>query len=220
MKKYHVTIYLVLSVLGAAALWYFGHHRPAEEARNSPPTVIYKAAPPVVQNLETAKAPAQPISHTDNIADVAPRETQTETPGATDRNLDTPPPTNAHTGESHPMATDQTMSPETSDTADTSAEREAERADWEARDQALQESLENAEIVKLQMALEMMDYLNTLSTEEQLAHFEMMKKMLYEDIPRLHPGEDTPEDLDRLWNSVLSDLILVGYTPPEGVTLK
>ena len=66
----------------------------------------------------------------------------------------------------------------------------------------------------------MTDYLNTLSTEEQLAHFEMMKKMVYQDIPRLHPGEDTPEQLDRLWNSVLSNLILVGYTPPEGVTLK
>ena len=151
MKRFHMTLYIALSVLGSTALWYFGHHRPAQKAHNAPPMVIYKATPPVGQNLETAKAPAQPISHTDNIADVAPRETQTETPGTTDRNLDTAPPANAHTGESHPMATHQMMSPETSDTADTSAEREAERADWEARDQALLESLENSEIVKLQM---------------------------------------------------------------------
>ncbi|MYB92657.1 hypothetical protein F4167_10990 [Candidatus Poribacteria bacterium] len=221
MKKFHVTIYVALSVFGATALWYFGHHRLTQKALNAPPTVIYNATtPPVVKNIETAKAPAQPISHSDNTAHLAPPETQTETPGITEPKTDTATPTNAHTGESDPMATDQTVSPETADTADTGADLEAERADWEARDQALQESLENAEIEKLRMAGEMADHFNTLSIEEQRALFEMFEKIVYEDIPRLHPGEDTPEQLDNLWNTVLSNLILVGYTPPEGVTLK
>ena len=124
----------------------------------------------------------------------------------------------ATNGEEPRMANDQTVSPP--EDTQSQEEAEAERAEREARNQEALEFLENAEITKLQMASEMAEFFNTLSVEEQRAHFKMFEKIVYQDIPRLHPGEDTQEDLNDLWNSVLSSLILVGYMPPEGVTLK
>ena len=225
MKTFHVTIYIVLFMLGATALWYFGHHRPAQQILNAPPKFIYKATTSVGKNIETAKAPAQSISPSDNTADLALPETQTETPRTTEPKTDTGTPMDAPNGEEPSVANDQTVLPpegtQSQEEAEAErAEREARRAEREARNQEALEFLENAEIEKLRMAGEMADHFNTLSIAEQQALFKMFEKIVYEDIPRLHPGEDTPEQLDNLWNTVLSNLILVGYTPPEGVTLK
>ena len=225
MKTFHVTIYIVLFVLGVTALWYFGHHRPAQKILKAPPKVVYKAITPVGKNIETAKAPAQPISHSDNPAGLAPSETQTETPRTTEQKTDTETLIDAPNGEEPPMANDQTVSPledtQSQEEAEAErAERESRRAEREAVRQSELEFLENAEIEKLRMAGEMTGFFSTLSVEEQRAHFQMFERIVYQDIPRLHPGEDTQEDLDRLWNSVLESLILVGYRLPEGVTRK
>ena len=225
MKTLHVMIGIVLFVLGTTALWYFGHYRPAQQILNVPPKFVYKATTPVGKNIETAKAPGQPIPHSDNTAGLVPPETQTETPRKTEPKTDTETLMDAPNGEASPMANDQTISPPEDTQLEKEAEaeraeRESRRAERKARNQEALEFLENAEIEKLRMAGEMADHFNTLSVEEQRALFEMMRKIVYEDIPRLHPGEDTPEQLDSLWNAVLSGLILVGYTPPEGVTLK
>ena len=221
MKKFNVTIYVVIFVLGATALWYFGHHRPTQQILNAEPKKVYKPVPiPTTRTIEGSHAHPRSYTH-DHNDNLGTPETQTETPLTTEQKTDTAP-MDAPNAESQPlMANENTVSPhEHTEGQDSHSQEEAERAERAAALKSEQEYLENAEITKLRMASETLDFLNTMSVEEQRAYFKMCEKMVYNDIPRLHPGEDTQEDLDRLWNSVLSSLILVGYTPPEGVDFR
>lgn len=45
MKKYPMLIYVVLFFIGATALWYFGHHRPAQKLLTAEPEMVYKSTP-------------------------------------------------------------------------------------------------------------------------------------------------------------------------------
>ena len=45
MKKYLMLIYVVLFFMGATALWYFGHHRPAQKILEAEPKRVYKSTP-------------------------------------------------------------------------------------------------------------------------------------------------------------------------------
>ena len=45
MKKYPMLIYVVLFLIGATALWYFGHHRPTQKILTAEPKKVYKSTP-------------------------------------------------------------------------------------------------------------------------------------------------------------------------------
>ena len=45
MKKYPMFIYVVLFLIGATALWYFGQHRPAQKILTAEPKKVYKSTP-------------------------------------------------------------------------------------------------------------------------------------------------------------------------------
>ena len=45
MKKYPMLIYVVLFLIGATALWYFGHHQPAQKILTAEPKKVYKSTP-------------------------------------------------------------------------------------------------------------------------------------------------------------------------------
>ncbi len=45
MKKYPMFIYVVLFLIGATALWYFGHHRSAQKILTAEPKKVYKSTP-------------------------------------------------------------------------------------------------------------------------------------------------------------------------------
>lgn len=230
MKTFHVTIYIVIFVLGATALWYFGHHRPVQQNLNAPPKIVYKVTTPVLKDNETAKATAHPKSRSYNNDNLGTPDTQTETRLTTEQKTDTSPMETPNVEGQPTMANENKFSTHENTEGEHGlsqeeaeakrAEAEARRTEREAARQSNLEFLENAEIIKLQMAGEMAAHFNALSLEEQQAHFKMFERIVYQEIPGLHPGEDTQEDLDRLWNNVLSSLILVGYTPPEGFTLK
>ena len=42
MRKYLMPIYVILFLVGATALWYFGHHRPAQKILEAEPKRVYK----------------------------------------------------------------------------------------------------------------------------------------------------------------------------------
>ena len=227
MKNFLVPIYIFTFLLGATALWYFGHHRPAQQILNADPKHVYTSVP-ITSKIATEESQAR--LHSDTHDDkVEVLQTQTVTPLTTEQNLNTVRTDTTNTDSIVESQTAMKIDDETHDeqhshsleeAAAERAENETRRAERAAFRKAAQEYLENAEIEKLRMAAETASFFNTLSVEEQRAYFKICENIVYNDIPRLHPGEDTQEDLDRLWNSVLSSLITVGYTPPEGVDLK
>ena len=56
MRKYPMLIYVVIFLIGATALWYFGHHRPAQRLLKAEPKKVYKLrrlkADPYLQEAE------------------------------------------------------------------------------------------------------------------------------------------------------------------------
>ena len=61
MKKYFIPIYVVLFLIGATALWYFGHHRPAQKILKAEPKKIYKSIPLPPKRSSVKPAPSETI---------------------------------------------------------------------------------------------------------------------------------------------------------------
>ena len=85
MRKYLMPIYVVLFLIGATALWYFGHHRPAQQLLKAEPKKIYKSTPLPPKGLSAKPVPSEAIQ--------APRidtniETENTDPAATPEKLD------------------------------------------------------------------------------------------------------------------------------------
>jgi len=61
MRKYLMPIYVVLFLIGATALWYFGHHRPAQKILKAEPKKIYKSTPLQPKDLSIKPVPSDAI---------------------------------------------------------------------------------------------------------------------------------------------------------------
>lgn len=70
MRKYLTPIYVVLFLIGATALWYFGHHRPAQKILEAEPKKIYKSTPLPPKGLSVKPVPPDSIQE--------PREENTD----------------------------------------------------------------------------------------------------------------------------------------------
>ena len=70
MKKYGMPIYIALFFLGATALWYFGHHRPAQKTLEAEPKKVYKTTRLPPRDLSVKPTPSDAIQ--------APREADTD----------------------------------------------------------------------------------------------------------------------------------------------
>ena len=70
MRKYPMPIYVVLFLIGATALWYFGHHRPAQKILKAEPKKVYKTTPLPLRDLSVKPTPSDSTQ--------APREADTD----------------------------------------------------------------------------------------------------------------------------------------------
>ena len=61
MRKYLMPIYLVLFLMGATALWYFGHHRPAQKILEAEPKRVYKTIPLQPEDSSVKPTPSDAI---------------------------------------------------------------------------------------------------------------------------------------------------------------
>ncbi len=61
MKKYLIPIYIVLFLIGATALWYFGHHRPAQKILEAEPQKVYKSTSLQPEGLSVKPMPSDSI---------------------------------------------------------------------------------------------------------------------------------------------------------------
>lgn len=61
MRKYPMPIYIVLFLIGTTALWYFGHHRPAQKILAAEPKKVYKSTPLPPKSLSVKPVPSEAI---------------------------------------------------------------------------------------------------------------------------------------------------------------
>ena len=61
MRKYLMPIYVALSLIGATAVWYFGHHRPTQKILEAEPKRVYKSVPLQPADLSVKPTPSDAI---------------------------------------------------------------------------------------------------------------------------------------------------------------
>ena len=90
MRKPLMPIYLVLFFIGATALWYFGHHRPAQKILEAEPKKIYKSTPVPPKSLSVKPVPSDAIQELRvNNTEIEIEDTDnTTTPEKNDSNRD------------------------------------------------------------------------------------------------------------------------------------
>lgn len=85
MRKYLTPIYVVLFLIGAIALWYFGHHRPAQKILEAEPKKIYKSTALPPKGLSAKPVPSEAIQEPRVDTNI---ETENTYPAATPEKLD------------------------------------------------------------------------------------------------------------------------------------
>ena len=90
MRKYSMPIYVVLFLIGATALWYFGHHRPAQRLLKAEPKKVYKSTPVPPKSLSVKPVPSDTIQELRvNNTEIETEDTDnTTTPEKIDSNKD------------------------------------------------------------------------------------------------------------------------------------
>ena len=81
MKRYLMPIYVALFLIGATALWYFGHHRPAQKILGAEPKRVYKTTPLQPKSLPVTSNPSnatQQASEADTGMAVETIDTESE----------------------------------------------------------------------------------------------------------------------------------------------
>lgn len=235
MKKFIVPIYLVLFLfLGGSALWYFGHHRPAQNAQNAAPRIVYKPVAPITQDTATAKQRsiekhAHESPDETEVSTVMNQENTAKNPNGeeilpTDAAPSTPDNVaNGGTASEHP----QTHSREEIESEN--VEFKALMAEALRYKEHLAAGRERTQAIKDRKYPELILHLESKSPEEQRALLLQMKNYVYNEFPKTPSGSrmlrlskdldfvETSELLDIGWNSLLDTLAEYGYSPPPGV---
>ena len=89
MRKSLMPIYVLLFLIAATALWYFGHHRPAQKILEAEPKKIYKSTPLPPKDLSVKPPPSEAIQEPRVDTNIETEDTDnTSTPEKIDSNQD------------------------------------------------------------------------------------------------------------------------------------
>ncbi len=229
MKKYSVPTYFSLFLIGAVALWYFGHHRPAQEILKAEPKKVYRTKLPDTLKLSQRSEESTTRSHTEE------KSNSRNSMGSSKQGNIT---TDLHPESATIEAQRQTAlsekdinasfeqmeshhdSPTEKKVASEDEKQKMRKAEMDAKREENLAFLREGKNNLMRMSSEAVHFLSTQSLEEQRNILNALKTMVYTEIPRLYPGEDTPEELGDLWNGFLTMLEGAGYTLPEGVDFE
>ena len=231
MQKLSTVTYLAFFLIGATALWYFGHHRPTQEILTAEPWKIYRP----VTSLATDTSAAKQQTAGTNSGHSAPEETiepsVTEIDNGTSATLISDVPNTGienqndvkgtkHGDTQHEHAHEETISM-------SEKIKMMEREHNEIIDRALQ--LSEAALSGLKADSKMIvATLNQMPLEEQRAILNELRKSIYSEASEVHFPEQIshllpdPVDLaDQTWNFFVDAWAEHGYRiPAEWTELK
>ena len=225
MKKLSSLAYLALFLIVATVLWYFGHHRPAQEILTAEPRKIYRPVTPLATDTSTAK---QQTAGT-NPVHSAPEETiepsVTEIDNGTSRASIADVPNTGienqndvkgtkHADTQHEHAHEKTISV-------SEKLKRMEREHNEIIDRARQ--LSEAALSRAKADSKMIAAtLNQMPLEEQRALLNELRKSIYSEASEVHFPEEIshllpdPVDLaDQTWNFFVDAWAEHGYRIPS-----
>lgn len=225
MQKLSPIAYFAFFLIGATALWYFGHHRPAEEILRAEPQQIYRPVTPLATDTSAAK---QQTAGT-NPVHASPKETREPSVpeisnGTSATSISDVPNTGIenqndvkgtqHGNTQHEHAHEKTISV-------SEKIKRMEREHNEIIDNALQQS--EAALSRLKAdSKTIVATLNQMPLEEQRALLNEFRKSIYSEASEAHFPEEIshllpdPVDLaDQTWNFFVDAWAEHGYRIPS-----
>ncbi|MDE0313955.1 MAG: hypothetical protein OXM61_03555 [Candidatus Poribacteria bacterium] len=220
MKKYSVPTYFFLFLIGAVALWYFGHHRPAQEILKAEPKKVYRTKLPDTLKLSQRSEESTTRSHTEEKSN-----SRNSMGSSKQGNITTDLHRQTALSEKDINASYEQMKshhnfPTQKKVASEDEKQKMRKAEMDAKREENLAFLREGKNNLMRMLSEAAHFLSTQSLEEQRNILNALKTMVFTETPRLYPGEDTPEELGDLWNDFLTMLEGAGYTLPEGVDFE
>ena len=225
MQKLSTVAYLAFFLIGATALWYFGHHRPAQEILTAEPRKIYRPITPLATDTSAAKKQTAGT----NPVHSAPEETRepsvTEIDNGTSATSISDVPNTGIENQNDVKGTKH------GDTQHKHAHEEAismsekikmmEREHNKIVARALQVS--EAALSRLTSDSEMIvTMLNQMPLEEQRALLNEFRKALYSEVSEVHISEeishllpDLVDFADQTWNTLVDAWAKHGYRIPS-----
>ncbi len=225
MKKLSVLAYLVLFLIVATALWYFGHHRPSQEILRAEPQKIYRSVTPLATDTSAAKKQTAGT----NPVHSAPEETIE--PSVTEIDNGTSPASVSDVSNTGIENQNDVKGTQPGDTQHEHAHEEAismsekikmmEKETYETIDSAIQ--LSEAALSQVKAASKMIAAtLNQMPLEEQRALLNDVRKTIYSEASEDHIPEQLshllpdPVDIaDQTWNMLVDSWAEHGYRIPS-----
>ena len=225
MKKLSALAYLALFLIVATALWYFGHHRPAQEILRAEPQQIYRSVTPLATDTSAAK---QQTAGTNSVH-LSPEETRessvTEISNGTSPTSISDVPNTGIQSQNDVKGTkhEDTQHEHSHEKAISVSEKlkRMEKEHNEIIDRALQ--LPEAVLSRLKAGSKtIVAILDQMPLEEQRALLNEFRKSIYSEASEVHFPEEIshllpdPVDLaDQTWNFFVDAWAEHGYTIPS-----
>ena len=225
MQKLSILAYLALFSIVATALWYFGHHRPAEEILRAEPQQIYRPVTPLATDTSAAK---QQTAST-NPVHASPEETRESS--VTEISNGTSATSISDVPDTGIQSQNDVKGAKHADTQHDHSHEKAisvsekikmtEREHNEIIDNALQRS--EAALSRLTAdSKTIVAILNQMPLEEQRALLDEFRKSIYSEASEVHFPEEIshllpdPVDLaDQTWNFFVDAWAEHGYRIPS-----
>ena len=225
MKKLSALACLALFLIVAIALWYFGHHRPAQEILRAEPQQIYRSVTPLATDTSAAK---QQTAGTNRVH-ASPEETRE--PSVTEIDNGTSPTSIADAPNTGIQNQNDVKGTKHGDTQHEHSHEKAisvsekikrmEREHNKIIDRALQ--LSEAALSRLTADSKMIvTMLNQMPLEEQRALLNEFRKTLYSEVSEVHIPEqishllpDPVDFADQTWNTLVDAWAEHGYRIPS-----
>ncbi len=225
MKK--VIVFSLVTVF-LSAIWYFGHHRPAQKILKAEPKKVYKTVTPIAnQKTTVAQQPTVSTMQVVPPTDTAPIETADlhsdttlmnntfEKPAA---ETDAETPNGSTSVQAATLDTDEALDPDTQWLIEESDRILAEMPALKAE---IAEIQARADQLKARKTPELVRGLQSMPMEEQVALLVEVKDMLMNRsglIGLVLKDVATPRELqETAWQRYLDNLVTYGYTLPPGI---
>ena len=225
MKKLSTVAYLAFFLIGATALWYFGHHRPTQEILTAEPRKIYRPVTPLATDTSTTKKQTAETNPVHSAPEETIEPSVTEIDNGTSATLISDVPNTGIENQNDVKGTKH------GDTQHEHAHEDAisvsekikmmEREHNEIIDRALY--LSEAARSRVKAAPKMIAAtLNQMPLEEQRALLNECRKTAYSQTSQIYIPEqishlfpDRADMADQVWNTFVDALAKHGYRIPS-----
>ena len=213
MKRYVLPLFIMVLIICATGVWYFGLHRPNKELRNAESERICKTTPTMpekpIQNQQSTEIPTTTEVSKNKASGDVKNDVKPE-------KVDTEPMTNIV--ENEQKGSNENVTPSLEQEASKPSHKHEESETSKQLKKEVETALIEGAALLANAYTQMVTQLQSKPVSEQVAMLNKIKAMM---TTARHPitGDplfDNEEEANTVWHKFYDGLISTGYTPPPG----